>query len=154
MVARSVETALHKLHELKFDPNKVDIYMQGVNVCTGGIAAEFSEADLKTKLDDRDILIRFDPAINGQLTVQVHAPGVPIRLSLIDERGEVLVQSDGSSATDPDARIVQHVVPGTLFLKVEARNGQAEAYSLTTSFVAANPPNEDVEFGAFLLRHW
>ena len=74
-------------------------------------------------------LFQIDPSIDGRLTVRVHAPGVPIRLSLTDERGEVLVQSDGISATDADARIVQHVVPGTYFLKVEARGGGAGAYT-------------------------
>ncbi len=47
-----------------FDPSKVDITIQGVRVCTGGLAAEFSEDDLKRKLDDPDCLIRF--RIRGQ----------------------------------------------------------------------------------------
>jgi glutamate N-acetyltransferase / amino-acid N-acetyltransferase len=46
------------------DPSKVDIELQGVRVCKGGLAAEFSEAELKKKLDERECLIRF--AINGQ----------------------------------------------------------------------------------------
>ena len=28
---------------VEFDPSKVDIYMQGVQVCTGGVAADFDE---------------------------------------------------------------------------------------------------------------
>ncbi len=43
-----------------FDPSDLDIYMQGVLVCSGGIAAEFDEAALKTKLDDRECLIRLE----------------------------------------------------------------------------------------------
>ena len=46
-----------------FDPRKVDIDMQGVPVCRGGLAADFSEGALKTKLDERDCHIRF--AIRG-----------------------------------------------------------------------------------------
>ncbi|MEI9972443.1 MAG: bifunctional glutamate N-acetyltransferase/amino-acid acetyltransferase ArgJ [Ignavibacteriota bacterium] len=34
-----------------FDPSKTDIRMQHVLVCRGGLAAEFSESDLKQKLD-------------------------------------------------------------------------------------------------------
>ncbi len=48
------------------DPSKVDIDLQGVPVCRGGLAADFSEAELKTKLDEPDCLIRF--AINGRAT--------------------------------------------------------------------------------------
>ncbi|MFN0171343.1 MAG: bifunctional glutamate N-acetyltransferase/amino-acid acetyltransferase ArgJ [Bryobacteraceae bacterium] len=47
-----------------FDPSKVDITIQGVRVCTSGLAAEFSEDDLKRRLDDPDCLIRF--RIRGQ----------------------------------------------------------------------------------------
>ncbi len=42
-----------------FDPAKVDIDMQGVPVCRGGLAAEFSEAELKARLDERECLIQF-----------------------------------------------------------------------------------------------
>ena len=34
------------------DPSKVDIDLQGVPVCRGGLAAEFSESELKKKLDE------------------------------------------------------------------------------------------------------
>jgi len=46
------------------DPSKVDIDIQGVAVCRGGLAAEFSEAELKKKLDESECLIRF--AIGGR----------------------------------------------------------------------------------------
>jgi glutamate N-acetyltransferase / amino-acid N-acetyltransferase len=41
-----------------FDPSKTDIDLQGVPVCRGGLAARFSEADLKQKLDAADCEIR------------------------------------------------------------------------------------------------
>jgi len=41
-----------------FDPRQVDIEMQGVAVCRGGLAARFSEADLKAKLDASECEIR------------------------------------------------------------------------------------------------
>jgi glutamate N-acetyltransferase/amino-acid N-acetyltransferase len=42
-----------------FDPRKADIDLQGVPVCRGGLAAEFSEDDLKGKLDEKECLIQF-----------------------------------------------------------------------------------------------
>ncbi len=45
---------------VEFDPSKIDIYMQGVQVCANGLAADFNEAELKTRLDDREVMIRFD----------------------------------------------------------------------------------------------
>ena len=41
-----------------FDPSKVDVYMQGMLVCRGGLAAPFSEAELKQKLDGPDCGVR------------------------------------------------------------------------------------------------
>jgi glutamate N-acetyltransferase/amino-acid N-acetyltransferase len=40
------------------DPSKVDIDLQNVPVCRAGLAADFSEAELKKKLDETDCLIR------------------------------------------------------------------------------------------------
>jgi glutamate N-acetyltransferase/amino-acid N-acetyltransferase len=41
-----------------FDPSKTDVYLQGVPVCRGGLAAPFSEPDLKKKLDAADCEVR------------------------------------------------------------------------------------------------
>lgn len=48
---------------VEFDARKVNIEFQGVAVCRGGLAAEFSEDELKKKLDERECSIRF--AIRG-----------------------------------------------------------------------------------------
>jgi glutamate N-acetyltransferase/amino-acid N-acetyltransferase len=42
-----------------FEPKQVDIDMQGVRVCRGGVAANFSEDALKNKLDALECSIRF-----------------------------------------------------------------------------------------------
>jgi glutamate N-acetyltransferase/amino-acid N-acetyltransferase len=42
-----------------FDPAKVDIVMQGVTVCRGGLAAKFSEVNLKQRLDQAECTIHF-----------------------------------------------------------------------------------------------
>lgn len=47
-----------------FDPAKVDITMQGVTVCRSGLAAKFSETELKVKLDQPECEVRF--SIRGQ----------------------------------------------------------------------------------------
>lgn len=41
-----------------FDPAKTDVYMQGMLVCRGALAAPFSEAELKSKLDAPECEIR------------------------------------------------------------------------------------------------
>jgi glutamate N-acetyltransferase/amino-acid N-acetyltransferase len=51
---------------IDFDPAKVDIYMQGVPVCVGGLGADFSESELKTRLDDKECLIRFEIRGDGK----------------------------------------------------------------------------------------
>jgi glutamate N-acetyltransferase/amino-acid N-acetyltransferase len=47
-----------------FDPARTDIWMQGVEVCRAGLAAPFSEADLKKKLDASECEIRI--AVRGK----------------------------------------------------------------------------------------
>lgn len=42
-----------------FEPTQVDIYLQGVKVCRKGLAAQYDEAALTKKLDEKDCLIRF-----------------------------------------------------------------------------------------------
>jgi glutamate N-acetyltransferase/amino-acid N-acetyltransferase len=49
-----------------FDPRKIDIDMQDVPVCRAGLAARFSEAELKQKLDAPDCEIRLAIRGNGK----------------------------------------------------------------------------------------
>ena len=44
---------------VEFEPNHVDINLQRTPVCRSGLAADFSEPDLKAKLDEQDCLIEF-----------------------------------------------------------------------------------------------
>ncbi len=44
---------------IAFDPRRVDIDFQGVAVCRGGVAADFSEDELKKKLDEAECSVRF-----------------------------------------------------------------------------------------------
>lgn len=49
-----------------FDPTKATVHLQGVLVCENGLAADFSEPELKTKLDERECEIRFAVRGRGQ----------------------------------------------------------------------------------------
>jgi glutamate N-acetyltransferase/amino-acid N-acetyltransferase len=49
----------------EFDPGKVDILMQGLLVCSGGLASSFSEGDLKKLLRRKDVSIDFRIKGNG-----------------------------------------------------------------------------------------
>ncbi len=44
---------------IAFDPKRVDIDLQGVPVCRGGLAADFSEDELKKKLDEAECSVKF-----------------------------------------------------------------------------------------------
>jgi glutamate N-acetyltransferase/amino-acid N-acetyltransferase len=53
-----------------FDPAKVDIEMQGITVCRGGLAARFSESELKNKLDQHECIIHFQIRGKGKGTAR------------------------------------------------------------------------------------
>ena len=53
-----------------FDPGKTDIDMQGIAVCRQGLAAPFSEAGLKRKLDEPECEIRFHMSGKGKGTAR------------------------------------------------------------------------------------
>jgi len=49
-----------------FNPNKVDIAIQGIAVCRSGLAAAFPEAELKLKLDQPECAIQFKVRGSGK----------------------------------------------------------------------------------------
>lgn len=49
---------------VRFDPADAAIFLQEVQVCRKGLAADFDEADLKRRLDAAEVHIRFD--LNGK----------------------------------------------------------------------------------------
>lgn len=51
---------------VEFDPTKVEIYLQRVCVCRNGVAEPFCEHELKQKLDEREVVIRFHLRGRGQ----------------------------------------------------------------------------------------
>lgn len=49
-----------------FDPNKVDIYMQGMLCCSSGVAVDFNETELRTRLNDNEVKVRFEIKGDGK----------------------------------------------------------------------------------------
>jgi glutamate N-acetyltransferase/amino-acid N-acetyltransferase len=49
-----------------FEPDDVDIQLQGITVCRGGLAAEYDEPSLKQKLDEERVDIRIALAGRGK----------------------------------------------------------------------------------------
>ena len=43
---------------VQFNPDDIDVFLQDVRVCAGGLAANYDEAQLKTRLDESEVDIR------------------------------------------------------------------------------------------------
>src|SRR6266478_2924306 len=99
---------------------------------------------------------------NGRLTTEVRTcsgSSLDTRLSLLGPDGQLLIQSDGQSPSNHDDQIVQHLLGGTYFVQVEGLGAGTGAYTLTTDFQPANPPNQPlvVDFPhdfPFVLSPW
>jgi hypothetical protein len=78
---------------------------------------------------------------DGLLTAQVHPLGFSTRLSVLDGQGNILIQSEASSAQDPDDHVTLHVTPGDYFLMVQGLSGGG-SFQLGTSFTDAEPPSQ------------
>src|SRR5262249_49204834 len=72
----------------------------------------------------------------------VAGTGGLVRWELLDAAGRLLVQSDGTSATDPTPRIDQPLAPGKYNLEIIGQGaGPATiSYVLTTDFQPSQPP--------------
>jgi glutamate N-acetyltransferase / amino-acid N-acetyltransferase len=49
-----------------FDPNDIDIDLQGIRVCQNGRAAEFEEDELKQKLDESEVRVKLSSKAKGK----------------------------------------------------------------------------------------
>jgi hypothetical protein len=89
----------------------------------------------------------------GRLTVDVTATGVggdlDSVLTLFGPNQELLLTSDDVLLGDPDARVQQHLLPGTYFLSVAAASttGTTGGYALTANFTLAPPALENKPVG-------
>jgi hypothetical protein len=85
---------------------------------------------------------------SGRLTVDVQpcaSSSLETRLSLLGPDGQLLIQSDGQSATNPNDQIAQHLLAGTYFVQVAGLGTGTGTYTLTTDFQPANPPNQSLQ---------
>ena len=87
---------------------------------------------------------QIDPTTDGRLVAGVQPE--TMRLSLLDDRGHVLMQSDGQSPGNPDDQIDLHVPAGTDYLEVENLGG-AGRYALTTTLTQASDPIQPIPVG-------
>jgi glutamate N-acetyltransferase / amino-acid N-acetyltransferase len=51
---------------VSFDPRDVHVYLQSVRVCQGGLAADYDEAQLKSRLDESEVHIRVEQRGRGK----------------------------------------------------------------------------------------
>jgi hypothetical protein len=109
--------------------SSADLSIQSVLSASGGQQADGGSTGV-CKIDvetDDSLLMAF-----------VHSLGLTTRLSLVDSRGRVLVQSDGMSPTNSDDLINQHLAAGNYYLKVESTGkGDMGSYTLTAMFMPA-----------------
>ena len=77
------------------------------------------------------------------------APGLLTRLSLLDSQGNVLIQSDGESAIDPDDMIDLNVGAETDYLELQSLAGSG-TYTLTTQLTDSSQPDAPFVVGGTL----
>jgi hypothetical protein len=82
----------------------------------------------------------------GRLTATVHASGGATRLSLLNASGDVLMQSDGQSATNPDDLIDLHLQGSTAgtsyYLEVQGLGSSRGTYALVANYTATTAPGQ------------
>ena len=90
---------------------------------------------------------RIDTSSDGRLIVQVDSLGITTRLSLLDAQGQVLVESDGLSPTNPDGQVDLHLAAGTYFLRTQSTGGAGDLV-LTATLTPASAPFQSIPVGS------
>src|SRR5262249_9112363 len=70
-------------------------------------------------------------AAAGVITVDLQAPGVHARLTLLDSSGDIL--APGGTPGDGGSLVLPAAGPGLVYLRVESLDGSSGAYTLDTS---------------------
>ena len=84
----------------------------------------------------------------GLLSLRVHAAGFDTRLSLLDDQGRTITQSEAASRTDLDDRIDIHLPPGSYQAAVASLDGSATGeYSVTVDFSVTSTPGQNLPTG-------
>ena len=92
------------------------------------------------------IFFQLNSTSDAQLVAHVSAPGLLTRLSLLDSQGNLLIQSDGESAIDPDDMIDLNVGAETDYLELQSLAGSG-TYTLTTELTDSSQPDAPVAVG-------
>ena len=79
-------------------------------------------------------------------SLRTSPPGLLTRLSLLDSQGNLLIQSDGASATDPGDMIDLNVGAETDYLELQSLAGTG-TYTLTTELTDSSQPDAPVAVG-------
>jgi hypothetical protein len=85
------------------------------------------------------VFFQINPASDALLIAHLTAPGLRTRLALLDSQGQLVVQSDGQSANDPDDVLAQHIGAGTDYLELQSLAGSGN-YTLTTQLTESSQP--------------
>jgi hypothetical protein len=76
---------------------------------------------------------------DGQFTAQVQMANFASRISLLDDQGQLLIQSEASSPENTGGRVAMHLDPGTYFVMVQDLTASG-SYTLQTSFTDTTQP--------------
>ncbi len=115
---------------------------------SAGLDSELAEAktltgpaDVTTGVvaPDSPVFYQINLGSNDHLVAKVQAPGSVTRLSLLDDQGDVLVQSDGQAVNHSNDLIDQDLPAGTYYLEVEGLEGPA-SYTMTMGQTADSAP--------------
>lgn len=96
-------------------------------------------------------LYTFRVADSGRFTAEAAPTGGATRLTLLSSTGQVLVQSDGQSPSNPNDLIDLHLSGSptgtTYFLEVQGLGNAAGTWDLQAHFTTATPPFQQVPVG-------
>lgn len=99
--------------------------------------------------DDPEGFFKFTPTAPGRVTASAYVDGASARLSLFDEDGNLLVQSDGQTLTEPTPRIEVHLDANTYYLKLETLGDAVASYHLDLKHDSASAPGDYIPTGIF-----
>jgi hypothetical protein len=101
----------------------------GLNAATGGFLAPNGRNSYTITVPEP-----------GRLIARVHSEGAPVELALRDQTGKLLIDSSGTSATDPDDLIVQHLTGLASYVLEISSAANGASYTLSTQFQPATEP--------------
>ncbi len=81
----------------------------------------------------------------GRVALRTEGLFLNTRTSLLGPAGQLLIQSDGRTVADPSDLVIQHLLEGTYYVRIEGLGGGAGSFTLTAEFQRAIPPQDPLE---------